>query len=388
MHVAVSYDFLPKIGGAHLWLYEVYRRWPSPVAILTECAVDPGEAAAQRAFDAQGHGSLQVHRRAIRRHINVLDPRSAVDFLRQAGRLRTLLGGNGGCLHALRAFPEGFAAALCKRVLARSTRLVTYAHGEEILIAQTSAQLRSMAKLSYAGSDLVIANSESTKRLVIDMCPTAKVVCINPGVDAQSFVVSPQRIHAYRNRWGWPPDTTIVCTVARMEPRKNQQAVIDALAQLRAQGLRVAYVCAGKGEERQNLMERASRSGLAEWVRFPDSVDETEKRLIFASADIHAMPSIQVGAMIEGFGIVFLEAAAAGIPSICGNIGGQPEAVNDGVTGLVVDGSRVEDVAGAIRKLVEQPELRRQMGSSGKQWALQNDWQQVAERTVGLVSAL
>jgi len=320
--------------------------------------------------------------------INLLDPRSSLDFMRQAGRLRSLLGGSGGHLHALRSFPEGFAAVLCKRLLARSARLVTYAHGEEILIAQTSSQLRTMAKLAYADSELVIANSESTKRLVIDMCATANVVCINPGVDAASFVVAPESILAYRNRWGWPAQTTVVCTVARMEPRKNQQAVIDAIAQLRARGRQVAYVCAGKGEERQNLMERAARLGVADWVRFPESVSEMEKRLIFAASDIHAMPSIQLGAMIEGFGIVFLEAAAAGIPSICGNIGGQPEAVKDGETGLVVDGARVGEIVAAIDKLVEQPELRRQMGQAGRLWAQRNDWQQIAERTAGRVASL
>ena len=71
-------------------------------------------------------------------------------------------------------------------------------------------------------------------------------------------------------------------------------------------------------------------------MRFTGAVSDAEKKLIFAACDIHAMPSVQLGEMIEGFGIVFLEAAAAGKPSICGNIGGQAEAVLDGRTGLVV----------------------------------------------------
>ena len=86
------------------------------------------------------------------------------------------------------------------------------------------------------------------------------------------------------------------------------------------------------------------------------------------------MPSVQLGEMIEGFGIVFLEAAAAGKPSICGNIGGQAEAVLDGRTGLVVDGSepgarrRRAAIAGAGRRAAPA------LGREGLAWAREHDW--------------
>ncbi len=100
-------------------------------------------------------------------------------------------------------------------------------------------------------------------------------------------------------------------------------------------------------------------------MRFTGAVSDAEKKLIFAACDIHAMPSVQLGEMIEGFGIVFLEAAAAGKPSICGNIGGQAEAVLDGRTGLVVDGADLDRVADALRSLVRDRALRQRLGRAG-----------------------
>ena len=93
------------------------------------------------------------------------------------------------------------------------------------------------------------------------------------------------------------------------------------------------------------------------------------------------MPSIQHGEMIEGFGIVFLEAAAAGVPSICGNVGGQAEAVVRGKTGLVVDGASLYDVKRAIRRLATDKSMRVMMGREGRKWAENHDWDHVVEAT-------
>ena len=95
-----------------------------------------------------------------------------------------------------------------------------------------------------------------------------------------------------------------------------------------------------------------------------------------------AMPSIDEGGLIEGFGIVFLEAAAAGVPSIAGNNGGQAEAVLDGRTGRVVDGRNVEAVADAIRALIGDPAARAEMAVQCVAWAAQNDWTRVVTRTI------
>jgi phosphatidylinositol alpha-1,6-mannosyltransferase len=104
-----------------------------------------------------------------------------------------------------------------------------------------------------------------------------------------------------------------------------------------------------------------------------------------ALADIHIMPSITYGEVLEGFGIVFLEAAAAGIPSIAGNTGGQAEAVVDGRTGFVVDGTNVETIANAIRQLAENRQLRHEMGEYGRRWASAHEWQTLVDKTSQMI---
>jgi len=395
--IVVAYDFLPKLGGAHTWLYQVYRRWHAPVAVFTTCPdSDPAEAARERAFDAGDHGALTIHRQALRiGELDLLDPRCWRAYARHRAGIAHLAGAAGRQgggktvrLHALRAFPEGIAAYLYRLTHPKRSRLVTYAHGEEVLVALTSRQLRYLAKRVYAASDLVIANSENTRQIVQGLCPTARVVCIHPGVDAGAYVRSPEEVRAYRARWRWPPETLVVSVLGRMEPRKNHAAVIRAVSALRAEGLPIALVCGGDGPERAALEALARGLDAGDWIRFTGRVAEEEKALMYAASDLYAMPAIRHGEMIEGFGIVFLEAAAAGLPAVSGNSGGQREAVLDGRTGIVVDGTRIEAVVEAIRALASDPPMRARMGAAARAWAAEHDWRVVTARTEAAIAEL
>ena len=386
----VSLDFLPSNGGAHGWMYQVYSRWPGPVRALSEVpSTDAAERAAQRVFDAQPHGSLELQR--------VLLPAGDISLLRPGflGTVRQHLAalpapGRPGrhTLHVLRAFPEGIAPALHRVRHPLSCRLVTYAHGEEILVARSSRQLHAIAKAVYRLSDLVIANSENTARLVREEAPKARVQVIHPGVDnALAGSGRPDDLE-YRHAQGFADSDLLLATVARMESRKNQETVIRAVAQLRREGVAVSYLCAGDGPERARLERLAHAEGVERFLRFPGAVSDAEKWRVFAACDLHVMPSIQAGSMIEGFGMVFLEAAAAGKPSICGRTGGQLEAVGDGITGLAVDGTSVAELAQAIRRLAHDPALRSSMGAAALERAAAHDWSHVAARTADLARGL
>ena len=387
--VVISQDFFPQIGGAHLWLYEVYRRWSSPVAFLTRpYASTPAEASAQADFDSKPHGALKIVRADIAvDEINLLSRTCRARFSSVAKRLRALAAGDKVTIHCLRAFPEGVSGLLVKVRHPRTTRLVVYAHGEEILVAHSSRQLRFLASLVYRFADLVVANSRNTLDLVKAISPRARVVCIHPGVDAAAYVRAPEQLEQFRRQWGWPPETIIVSTISRMEPRKNQAAVIAAVAALRKAGLPLGYICAGDGSERSRLVSLARELDIEAWVAFPGAITDEQKILIFGASHVHALPSIQVGEMIEGFGIVFLEAAAAGTPSVCGSIGGQPEAVADGETGIVVDGTAPAQVEKALRTLATDPALRSRMGQAAVARAVRQDWNNVARSIADLVAA-
>lgn len=383
----MSQDFFPRIGGAHLWLYEVYRRWPTPVTWLTSTpAVLQCSKSATCGVERTDLGALQVHRTL--RAVNDIEIRSIKcwqEFLSSTGMALTHADGCPSRFHCLRAFPEGFIGYLARKRLGHLARLVVYAHGEEMLVARASRQVLWMAQKVYQSADLVIANSHSTASMVRELAPGATVVVINPGVDVASFRCDPVDVEVTRRGWGWVDGTIVVSTVARMEPRKNQRSVLSAIASLRSEGQEVAYVCAGSGEELEHLEAQTATLGLREFVRFPGVLSESEKVLTYLASDIYAMPSIRVGEMTEGFGIVFLEAAAANRASLAGSVGGQPEAVIDGETGIIVDGSSDDSVLLGLRRLVKSSELRARLGKRGRSWAEAHDWSKVAERTLQAV---
>jgi phosphatidylinositol alpha-1,6-mannosyltransferase len=386
--IVLTQDFFPRFGGAHSWLYETFKRWPGPVRLLTQdYSASPADRAAQTEFDAAIHGSLDIIRRDIAiTDLNLVRVSSWRRILHVCREIQRLRKGEQATLYCLRAFPEGFCGAMIRLLHKRTTRLVVFAHGEEILVARSSRQLLVMAKLAYGQASLVIANSKNTVALVKTLCPEARVVCVHPGVNVAEFLVSPTQSSAMRSSWGWPAGTVIVTTIARMEPRKNQGAVLRSVAALRSEGLPVAYVCAGDGEERGRLEQLAAELGISQWVRFPGALSNTDKVLTYAASDLYAMPSVQVGEMIEGFGIVFLEAAAAGIPAICGNVGGQSEAVIDGETGLVVDGAQEGEVTAAMRRLAVDPALRARMGSAARRRVVNFDWAPLGKQMAAAIS--
>jgi phosphatidylinositol alpha-1,6-mannosyltransferase len=217
------------------------------------------------------------------------------------------------------------------------------------------------------------------------VCRNAKVVCIHPGVDSAAYSRPAGELIEKRLKLGWPPGTFVVTTIARMEARKNQASVINTIAALRQKGVPVAYVCVGDGEEREKLQALVEARGLGRWVHFPGTLSEEEKIVTYGASDLYVMASIQSGQTTEGFGIVFLEAAAAGVPSICGNVGGQPEAVLHGKTGLVVDGRKLDDLESTIHSLISDPARRAKMGEAGRKWAQINDWTRVSAAVLAAI---
>jgi phosphatidylinositol alpha-1,6-mannosyltransferase len=383
-HIILAQDFFPAVGGAHHWLYEVYKRWPEQVvALVSDYSSQPTLAKRQIIFDQLDHGGL-----SIARHGHIFDDLNlfSLHFYVTVRQIHKLICQHRSkedlTLHCLRAYPEGFVAALYKRLHGNKLRLVTYAHGEEVVTAQTSRQLTWMAKFAFKSADCIIANSKSTQNLINNFCGHSNIHIIHPGVDTSSFISTDTDVKTQRQLWGFSGEDIVLISISRMEPRKNHARVLNAVVELRDQGLPIVCVMASEGEEKLKLQRVAHDLGIDEYVRFPGYINDRDRVLNFAAADIHVQPSIQSGSMIEGYGIVFVEAAAAGVPSIAGNSGGQAEAVRDDETGFVIDGTDQKQLTEAIKRLAESPELRQQMGLAGRSWASKNDWNQIAEQTV------
>ncbi len=127
----------------------------------------------------------------------------------------------------------------------------------------------------------------------------------------------------------------------------------------------------------ERLKEAASRSGLM--VRFLGRVPDDELARIYSQADVFAMTSIDHRHSVEGFGLVYLEAAAHGLPVVAHAVGGVPEAVIDGVTGLLVPPADRGALGAAFSRLITDADLRRRLGAAGREWSHRNSWARSAD---------
>ncbi|HWE65804.1 MAG TPA: glycosyltransferase family 4 protein, partial [Acidimicrobiales bacterium] len=197
---------------------------------------------------------------------------------------------------------------------------------------------------------------------------SAPVIEIPPGVDTASITPlrAPAR-RAARARLGLPAAGPLVVSLSRLVPRKGMDVLIEAAGRLTPSFPDLVVAIGGDGRELPRLRRQADASPAA--VTLLGRVSDEDRAALLGAADIFVMACRNRwgGLEQEGFGIVFLEAAAAGVPQVAGLSGGAAEAVVDGVTGLVV--AEPQDpgrVAEALRTLLVDPKLRKRMGVAGR----------------------
>ncbi len=170
--------------------------------------------------------------------------------------------------------------------------------------------------------------------------------------------------------------------VGRLHPRKGQLLTLQALQMLAPDvRARLEYWVVG-GQSKGNY-EHLLRSAAAEKpdlaVRFFGNIPDEELSDLYDRSDIFAMTSVNLHHSVEGFGLVYLEAAAHGLPVVAHDVGGVSEAVMEGVTGLLVPPHRPAQLAAAFEKLIHDAPLRRKLGAAGRSWATRNCWKESAE---------
>ena len=368
--VVVSEVFPPAIGGSGALLENVYRRIEGRhVRVLAgdETGLAPYE------------GPLDVSRISMSApDWGVRRPASLRRHLRVARAIRRALDGNPALVHCARALPEGLSAALA--LATRSGRYAVWLHGEELGFASTSRELTWLARHVYRGAAMVFANSHNSGQLLTKDwgVPESKIHVVYPGVDAQRFHPDVDG-SMLRSRVAGPSDVVFL-SVGRLQRRKGHDMALKALARLRARVPGVRYVIVGDGPHHAALEADVRTLGLTDIVHFAGASRFEDLPRWYAAADVFVMPNRPDGVDFEGFGMVFLEAAAAGKPSIGGRSGGVPEALNDGVTGQLVDGTDVLELENAMAALAESPELRTRYGSAGRERVLREfSWERAAK---------
>ena len=258
----------------------------------------------------------------------------------------------------------------------RPRRLVLTFHGSEILRFHNGPLARRLARRLIRHAGRVSVLTAYTHRLLCDRFPdAASKTFLTPGALRTSVSSAP---FAPARK---PGERVVILTVGRLHPRKGQLFIIEALQALPpAVRARVEYWLVG-GNSKEGYEERlraaAEASGLT--VHFSGNVPDDELNRLYARADIFAMTSIDHHHSVEGFGLVYLEAAAHGLPVVAHAVGGVPEAVADGVTGLLVPPRDRPALTAAFARLIADPALRAAFGKAGREWARQNSWTRSAE---------
>jgi phosphatidylinositol alpha-1,6-mannosyltransferase len=347
-HLLVTNDFPPKVGGIQSYLWELWRRLdPSSFTVLTT----PHESAA--AWDAQQPFDV------VRTRQKVLLPTPAL--ARQVDELARRTGA--GLVLLDPALPVGLIGPHL------ATPYGVVLHGAEVTVPGRLPGARQALARVLRGSREVIAAggypAAEAERAARRGLPTTVVP---PGVDVDRFrPLSAGERAAARVRLGLPPEGRLVVSLSRLVPRKGMDVLIEAAARLAPQRPDLTVAIGGGGRDRRRLDRLAARSGAP--VRLLGRVPDDDLPALYGAADVYAMlcRNRWAGLEQEGFGIVFLEAAACAVAQVAGDSGGAAEAVADGETGLVV--RRPDDpdaVAAALARLLDDDDLRTGMGRAAR----------------------
>lgn len=347
-HLFVTNDFPPKHGGIQTMLWELWRRLdPSSFVVLT--TPYDGDAAwdAEQAF------------RVVRTDERVLLPTPGL--LRRVDALADEVGA--GVVVLDPALPLGLIGPRLRRPYA------VVAHGAEITVPGRLPGSNLLLRRVLRGAGLVVAGGgyplAEAERAAGERLPS---VLVPPGVDTERFVpLDDADRRRARTRFGFPPEGPLVVSLSRLVPRKGMDVLVRASAELAVRHPDLTVGIAGGGRDHRRLERLVASTGAP--VRLLGRLDHADLPRLYGCADVYAMlcRNRWGGLEQEGFGIVFLEAAATGVPQVAGDSGGAAEAVVDGETGLVVrDPGDPSAVADAIGSLLADPERRRRMGAAGR----------------------
>lgn len=370
--------FLPTKGGTAVWAAEVYKRLGGKEIHIVTADV-PGAAV----VDAVHPNT--IHRLNLKR-VPWLRPESLAMYARFFFKSMWLaLTHRFDAVHAFRALPEGLVAWAVARLTFRP--VVIYAHGEELTTWGRGNKYKAM-RFALRHANRVIANSEHTRDTLLEMgIDSARITIIYPGVDVSVFRPGLDTT-GLRESLGIPSDVKLVFSVGRLSRRKGFDQMIRAVAQLNGEGVPVRYVIAGIGEDVDYLDALVVENDLHGIVHRIGAVSDADLPRWMNACDVFVMPNREINGDNEGFGMVFIEAAACGKPSLAGVDGGTGSAVLHEATGIRVDGNEVEKVVNGLRVLLTDPHMANRLGQAGLNRVQTNfAWQQVASATLRMIMA-
>jgi phosphatidyl-myo-inositol dimannoside synthase len=366
----VTNDFPPRVGGIQRTLEALWNALPPErVSVLAPDwpgAADVDRAAAYRILREPGEFAWPTPAFARRlRHV-----------IRETESEVVLFGD---------AFP---LAALGPRLAATGTPYLVAAHGFDYWLSVVPGAHAMLRRMTSRASRVPVMCSEFIARTVRTAVPRGVPVSVlHPGADIDAF--RPDLPTAdLRERYGIDDRPLVVC-VSRLVARKGQDVLIRGIVDVRRRVPGATLLIVGAGPSEARLRALAAQAP-EEAIVFAGQVSEADLPRHYAMADVFAMPCrTRLGGLeLEGWGNVFIEAAACGKPVVVGDSGGARESLVDGETGVLVDGTDVDGVAAAVARLLADPDRARRMGQAGRERVERDHhWPAIAGRLAGWLRA-
>jgi phosphatidylinositol alpha-1,6-mannosyltransferase len=341
--------FPPAVGGIESLTHGLADRWDGPVEVLT--LDEPGAAD----WDEAATYSIKRVKNVPRGGRKSIARLTALTARRTRGFMPDIvLSMHVRC---------GYASVVARRL--SGAAWIQYYHAKEV------PSWPGATRLCATRADHGVAVSRYTKSLVRAVAPQAGPLAVIPPGISPAGPFQPRRRHR-----------PTILTVARMnDPYKGHDVLLEALPIIRSAVPEVQWDVVGVGERLDWLRDQVAVRGLSEHVRVMGLVDATTRDELFATSDVFVLPSRTSGdgRAGEGFGIVYAEAAAAGLPVVAGDQGGVIDAVRHQVSGLLVDPSDPREVADAVTSLLLDDDRRARMSVSARGWSRQFEWGPVSD---------
>ena len=359
--LCITNDFGPRAGGIETFVIGLIERLPHGTVIVYTSAQENSAP-----YDLKWLQNFGVE--VVRDKSKILLPTPGVAYCVNAlVRERKITTVFFGAAAPLGLLSKGLRRAGVKEIVALT-------HGHEVWWSKVwpfTMAMKSISRhvnhLTYLGEFTRNAISKSVTKVAAQ-----SMVKIAPGIDTDHF--SPQDARELRNELGLTEKKVIV-SVGRLVHRKGQDVLIEAMPAIIKDVPEAHILMIGEGPYRSYLENRVKALGIQERVTFIGRIQYADLPRYICVGDLFVMPSRSrlAGLEVEGLGIVYLEASACGLPVIAGDSGGAPDAVIEGETGLVVDGTSKSDVAAAVVELLLDPDRSKAMGIRGRQWIIQ-EW--------------
>jgi phosphatidyl-myo-inositol dimannoside synthase len=368
----VTNDFPPRQGGIQSFVHELALRLdPGDLTVYAPKWDGAAEFDARQPFEVVRHPtSLMIGGPSVTRR--------AAELVRSRQAEVVIFGA---------AAPLGLITPALRR--AGIERAIAITHGHEAGWAALPVA-RDLLRRIGERTDVVTYLGEYFRvRLARALTPAAaaRLTQLHPGVDATTFKPDPVARAAIRERYRLADRPVVVC-VSRLVRRKGQDTLLRAWPAVVSQIPDAALLIVGAGPYGASLRQLAQRSGVDASVHFTGPVPQAELPAHYAAGDVFSMPcrTRRGGLDVEGLGIVYLEASAAGLPVVGGDSGGAPDAILEGETGYVVGGSDVAALSARLIALLSDPPVARAMGEKGRAWVGRAwSWDQCAARLRALI---